>query len=192
MTDLILFLSASALLLAAPGPTNTLLGVSGALVGIRRSLGLLVAECVAYTLSIGILVVFAAPLIQQVPVVGMILRGVSALYLSWAAVSLWRKSHQMVQALQRISSRQVFFATLLNPKGLVIAFALVPSKISHASIQVAGYIAALCIVIAAIGLAWICLGAMFGRTTKANDALMSKIGAGALATFALILTASLV
>mgnify|MGYP006894100190 CR=1 FL=1 len=57
MTDPIAFVLAVIGLLATPGPTNTLLAASGAAVGFRRSLHLILAEAAGYLCSILVLAV---------------------------------------------------------------------------------------------------------------------------------------
>lgn len=54
-------------LLLTPGPTNTLLFVGGATNGLKRSLGLPLAELLGYLAAIHILALSIWPFVQQMP-----------------------------------------------------------------------------------------------------------------------------
>jgi threonine/homoserine/homoserine lactone efflux protein len=75
-------------LLAAPGPTNTLLATSGAAIGVRGSLPLLAAELSGYLLAIFLLRVLVGPLIAAVPAFGIALRIAAVIYLLHLAAKL--------------------------------------------------------------------------------------------------------
>jgi len=76
--------------LAVPGPTNSLLFVSGVTRGLRASLNLILAELVAYLISITFLVLVIEPASRIHSTVGQLLRILCSIYLAQMAVWLWR------------------------------------------------------------------------------------------------------
>ncbi len=186
----IVFAGAVVLLLITPGPTNTLLGTSGATVGALRSLRLLPAELGGYLTSILVLTLAVGPQVTAHPALGCALRLVSALYLVFVASRLWR--HSQSRASPTITARHVFITTLLNPKGVVFAFAIFPPlstmPVSAASLWIAGF----SVLVVLIALGWIFLGTVLGaRAPRAVEAgTVRRIGAVILIVFALALTAS--
>jgi len=77
-----LFVLATALaVLAAPGPTNALLAMSGAMRGVRRSLVLAPAVAAGYLISVTLLRLALGPAIAAAPVAGRILRLLIGAYL---------------------------------------------------------------------------------------------------------------
>lgn len=112
-------------LLLTPGPTNTLLALSGASVGLARSLRLMPAELCAYLLVTVPLALAGADLLARDPLVGTAVRLVAAGWVAYLAVKLWR-----VKAGEAgpgpVSMARVFVTTLLNPKGLIIGLTLLP------------------------------------------------------------------
>lgn len=63
MADPVLYLLAVAMLLATPGPTNTLMATAGASAGIRGSLVLLLAELAGYLIAIEAIRLLLGPVI---------------------------------------------------------------------------------------------------------------------------------
>lgn len=61
MTEGLSFIFAAALLLSAPGPTNTLLAAAGAISGWRNAISLLSADCLGYLISIGVMISIVVP-----------------------------------------------------------------------------------------------------------------------------------
>lgn len=119
------FLLAIWALLLTPGPTNTLLALSGAAVGFRRSWRLLPAELAAYLLVTVPLAILGAELLDAAPMLARGVKLAAALWVAWLAVRLWRVAP--ADAAQGAATpRRVFVTTLLNPKGLIIGLALLP------------------------------------------------------------------
>src|SRR3954454_17442826 len=125
MTEPFAFFLAVLGLLATPGPTNTLLAASGAVVGVRRSLGLIPAEVSGYLCSILTLALVLGPVAQSWPLFGSALRVCCGLWLAFLAWRHWSAAMHAVEA-RSVSSAKVFVTTLLNPKGLIFAFAIIP------------------------------------------------------------------
>jgi len=144
-------------LLAAPGPTNTLLATSGAAIGVRRSLPLLAAELSGYLLAIFLLRVLVGPLIAAVPAFGIALRIAAVIYLLHLAAKLWRHSGcQSIKASGPVTIFSVFVTTLLNPKAIILAFTLLPAGML-------AWLPALILQIVVAGSAWIIVGALVQR-----------------------------
>ena len=126
MTDELSFIIAAVALLATPGPTNTLLATSGAALGFRKSLVLLLGEFLGYMIAIAFLIAAMGPIVARAPNFGLALRIASGLYLLHVAWKLWGHTEEMLLRKGGVSLRQVFVATLLNPKALIFAFAIIP------------------------------------------------------------------
>jgi len=158
MDGLAPFSVAVALLLVAPGPTNALLAASGARRGFRASLDLLAVVLLAYAVGIGLLAFAAAPYLRDSAAAWLVVRFAAGLYLAWLGVRLWRSADRTSAGDEQPARAEVFIATLLNPKGLVIGLALLPPFAGRALAPYLG-ITALCI--AASGTAWILAGQTF-------------------------------
>src|SRR5688572_9469083 len=119
--DLLGFALAVLAVLATPGPTNTLLTTSGAEVGVRRSLRLVIAETAGYVGSVNLITLSTEVLSQDRPVLRFLLRSACAFYLCCSAIRLWREASRKV-ARATVSFTRVFVTTLSNPKSMVFAF----------------------------------------------------------------------
>jgi threonine/homoserine/homoserine lactone efflux protein len=182
MTDPILFTLAVLALLATPGPTNTLLMTSGATTGPASSWRLIPAEIAGYTIAILAIGFVIGPFIAESWALGMALRVCVALYLTWVATRLWRHPTAEIDSGRLIRPRDVFIATLLNPKALLFGLGIVPLHDPHA----VAYMIAFCLMVAAVGASWICLGAAIrrGLLPKAGVPLVPRIGAAVITAFA--------
>lgn len=89
MTSPIVFLFAIFILLFTPGPTNTLLWASGAVVGVQRSLPLLLGELLGYLAAILLILLIFEPILQRVPLLQPLLAMAVGLYIVSLAVSMW-------------------------------------------------------------------------------------------------------
>ncbi len=192
MTNPLLFALAAIALLSTPGPTNTLLFTSGAAVGVRRSLPLLLAELSGYLISIAVLSLVVGPLLAAQPWMPRLLRCACALLLAFFTVRLWRAPAESARSAAPILMRHVFSITLLNPKGLVFAFAILP-RAAPGEMRVAlSYLGALCVLITSVGGAWISLGAVLRSRAGSSlePLLVRRGGAVVLGIFAALLGAS--
>lgn len=172
--------------LAVPGPTNSLLFVSGVTRGLRASLNLILAEVVAYLISISFLVLVIGPAARVHSMVGQLLRILCSIYLAQMAVWLWRWEEQKVQASHPISFRRVLLTTLINPKNLVFAFLIFPSGGSN---EIFPYLATFSAICTGVANAWITAGALLHSTSvhKAHLNWFYRGEAFVLASFAIVI-----
>ena len=147
------------IILGTPGPTNTLLATSGAAVGMRRSLALLLAEACGYLISILGLGLVLGPIVAASPVVGTTLRLAVGVYLFLLAARLWRQGAVVHGGTIEIGPRQVCVTTLLNPKAIIFALGVIPFGSAHVLSYLLGFVALLAIV----GTGWLLAGAGMGR-----------------------------
>ncbi|WP_160242913.1 LysE family translocator [Acinetobacter indicus] len=110
------------------GPTNTLLASSGIQVGIRKSFHLIPAEAFGYLISITLWGMLIGQVSSQLPLLPTVLKLFSAVYIIYLAIKLWRTANVEQQFQQpTIRARELFVATLLNPKALLFASAIFPA-----------------------------------------------------------------
>jgi len=177
-------------LLAVPGPTNTLLAASGAAVGFRKSLRLVIGEIGGYLAAIFILMQILAPFVAGAPTGPIIAKAFASAVLLLLAVRLWRHaSAELTVASGPISAGQVFITTLFNPKALVFAFVIFP----HAGVREIGWLLGLfSMLVIGIGCGWIALGRVIGSSTghQATQALIARCAAVVLGIFATVIGGS--
>jgi threonine/homoserine/homoserine lactone efflux protein len=192
MTDPVTFVLAVLAILATPGPTNTLLATSGASIGLKRSLPLILAEIIGYMISIHILALVIGPLLRESHALSVALRVTCAAYLFYMAWKLWRRPSDAIAADQPVRFRNVLVTTLLNPKAIIFAFVVVPHLSHGRLVQGAPYMAALAGMIVGVASLWISAGAALrasARETLSAD-LVRRCGAVVLSVFAAILSSS--
>lgn len=184
------FILGLAALLFAPGPTNTLLCAAGAAGGMRAAPRLLGAEALAYAASVMTLGLALQPLIAWEPRLAAALQGAAALFLLKAAWSLWRRGGRVAVPCA-VTPRLVGLATLLNPKGLVIAFGLMPEGWSADPATMFAHMAALMAMTPLIGGAWMLAGRLGAAAAGPAAARAApRVSAMALLVFAALLARS--
>ena len=115
-------------ILLTPGPTNTLLASSGIQVGLRKSFRLIPAEAFGYLISITLWGFLIGKISVHLPLLPTILKLFSAGYILFLALRLWRTATVTESFNQKgIRARELFAATLLNPKALLFASAIFPA-----------------------------------------------------------------
>ena len=181
-------LMAIALLLLTPGPTNTLLAISGASVGFRRSLPLIIAENLGYMVTIVPLVAFAGPFLADHPVAASILKLCSAAWVTILAIKLWFTPITDVEANSLVTFRQVFVTTMLNPKALIFGIVLLPNGGLVETLPRLGIFALTVVVIASL---WLSAGASVLRiASRRFPCLFCRVAASFLMAFAVSLAGS--
>jgi threonine/homoserine/homoserine lactone efflux protein len=192
VTEPLTFLLAVLALLATPGPTNTLLATSGASAGFGRSWYLIFAEMIGYAISVTTLALIVGPVVRTSHELSVALRIVCALFLFYSAWKLWREGAAALTSDKPVSFRRVLVATMLNPKGIVFAFVIVPHLHLGELTAAMPYMGALMAAIALIGGAWIAGGAVLraGARASFSPAFARRAGAVVLCVFAALITGS--
>ncbi|HVY98357.1 MAG TPA: LysE family translocator [Dongiaceae bacterium] len=184
MTDPLAFALAVAILLATPGPTNTLLLTAGAGSG-RWSLPLILAEVTGYLVTILLVGYLVGGWFASQPLLAKALRIVVALYLAYLAFRLWR-SGVAAEAEQRlVRFRDVFVTTMLNPKALLFALGIIPLQAANAAV----YLGAFVVMVMLAGSGWMLLGAALahGVLPPASRRIVPRLGAVVIVGFAFYL-----
>ena len=155
--DFLYIASVAALILAMPGPTNTLLFSSSVARGFSRSLVLVVAELVAYLLAISCWGFVLLKLLQDQVWIATTLKLGAAFYIAYLSLKIW-KFEKSLTPESSITSRHVFITTLLNPKAFLFASFVMPPKVF---IDTAAYFPAMgtfALTMIPVSLGWCLLG----------------------------------
>lgn len=178
------FLLGALAVLAAPGPTNTLLALAAARHGPRRALPLLGGAIGAYAAMLLGFALAGERLFAAWPGSAALMKVAAAAWLGLLSVRLWRSG--AAADAGPVNARQVLAATLLNPKGPVIALVLLP-RADDATFPAALAGVLLCVALAGGG--WIAGGALAGRGIGTRA--LCRLAAGWLTLVATGLLASL-
>ncbi|WP_415871749.1 LysE family translocator [Acinetobacter pittii] len=183
-----LFIGLVATILLTPGPTNTLLASSGVQVGLRKSVKLIPAEVLGYVISISAWGMLIGKVSSTLPMLPPILKLLSACYIIFLAIKLWHTANQEVELNQpTIRARELFCATLLNPKALLFASAIFPvgawNNFHIYLIHMMAYLA----LITPIALFWIFLGSVLAskKVGWLNQTNLQKTASLVLVSFSI-------
>jgi threonine/homoserine/homoserine lactone efflux protein len=137
------FLAAALVILATPGPTNTILAACGATLGLKRARHLPFAEAAGYFLAVSAYLVLAQR-VAHFPVALPVLKGVASAWLLFVAWRLWQRPVKTPTSGGHGSAfMRIFLTTILNPKAMLVGAILVPSM--PASIQIQATLAFVCL-----------------------------------------------
>ncbi|AXQ23287.1 LysE family translocator [Acinetobacter wuhouensis] len=180
-------------ILLTPGPTNTLLASSGIQVGIRKSLGLIPAEALGYFISISLWGVIIGSVSKHFPSIPVILKLFSAGYILFLALKLWRTSDHVENFDQAtIGIRELFIATLLNPKALLFASAIFPAFVWHNLSAYISHMLVFLMMIIPIAFFWTFIGSVLcsNKVTWLNQRNMQRTASLVLVSFTVPLSYS--
>jgi threonine/homoserine/homoserine lactone efflux protein len=135
------------------------------------------SEASGYLVSILTVGLVIGPVIASMPAVTLGLQLAVGLYLISLAVKLWRYGG-LDFAAGPVTSWQVFLATLLNPKALVFALAVIPFATTNWWLYLVGFL----VLLVTVGLGWIALGVMLARAAGAvgHARLVPRLGAAVI------------
>lgn len=188
-----LFVGLVITILLTPGPTNTLLASSGIQVGIRKSLALIPAESFGYLLSITFWGFLIGKVSTQLPLLPTILKLFSAAYILYLAIKLWRTADVEQSVLQpTIRARELFCATLLNPKALLFASAIFPTIAWKNLDYYISHMLVFLILIVPIAFFWTLIGSVLAKNKIKwlNQSNMQKTASLVLMSFSIPLSYS--
>ena len=175
------FALALGLLLMTPGPTNTLLALAGA--SRRRGWAgcCMAAELAGYLTTVLPVHFLAAPVLADHPGMARAVTALAALWVATLAVRLWDAPLFSGQD-SAVTPRLVYVTTAFNPKGLVIALALLPADTG------ASFFACLALMVVLVPMAaalWLTLGSsVIRRLGERYPLLVMRAAASALLLFA--------
>lgn len=122
-----LFLILVVSILIVPGPSNALLATSGVQAGFWRTLLLIPVQLAGFWYGMGIWGLFLNFVDDIWPNLPLLLKIGSAAYMGWIAYKLWRSASITLQSDKKpITVSRLFFTTLINPKPLLLAVAVLP------------------------------------------------------------------
>ncbi|TCB69044.1 LysE family translocator [Acinetobacter sp. ANC 4178] len=180
-------------LLLTPGPTNTLLASSGIQVGIRKSFRLIPAEAFGYLISITVWGIIIGTVSRHYPVIPTVLKLFSASYILFLAIRLW-KTADVEESFNQptIRARELFCATLLNPKALLFASAIFPAVVWSSVDAYMAHMLVFLILIVPIAFFWTFIGSILATNrvrwlTKSN---LQKTASVVLVSFSIPLSYS--
>ena len=183
-----LFIGLVITILLTPGPTNTLLASSGIQVGVRKSLRLIPAESIGYLVSISIWGLIIGTVSNQFPILPIFLKLLSALYIIFLAIKLWKTADiEASYNLPTIRARELFCATLLNPKALLFASAIFPSSAWLTLNNYLAHIGMFLILIVPIALFWTFIGSVLAsnKVRWLNQSNLQKTASLVLVSFSI-------
>ena len=183
-----LFIGLVITILLTPGPTNTLLASSGIQVGVRKSLRLIPAESIGYLISITVWGIIIGTVSSRFPILPIFLKLLSALYIIFLAIKLWKTADiEASYNLPTIRARELFCATLLNPKALLFASAIFPSSAWLTLNNYLVHIGMFLILIVPIALFWTFIGSILAsnKVRWLNQSNLQKTASLVLVSFSI-------
>lgn len=188
-----LFLGLVASILLTPGPTNTLLASSGVQVGFKQSIFLIPAEAFGYLIAISIWGILVDRIAVFAPALPSILKLCSASYIFYLALKLWRASFKDSNLnVVMIGKLELFFATLLNPKGILFATAVFPASAWIIPNEYVAHMLSFLLLLIPIGFFWIYMGKILnsGKIKWLNQANLQRTATVILICFCVPLSYS--
>jgi threonine/homoserine/homoserine lactone efflux protein len=183
MESLTFFVLALAAIFAVPGPTNAMLLVSGAQRGFVRALPVVGATLSAYIPSVALQYFFGSALIAELTAAAQFIKLALAAYLLVIAWQTWKfEMERSVSGVGLVKARQLFFVTAINPKTVIIAFAIFPPRLPADDLVLHGAIFVVMVSIACC--LWAFAGSLLKRLPNRANALpvfrALAVGLGAL------------
>lgn len=185
MHELSAFVVQVLLLLVVPGPTNTLLCLSGREKGFLPSLKLLAGETAGYLTVIVPLVTFLAPLLDERPSISLALKAAAALWILYMATKLWKASNEEVTS-GSVTVRRIFVTTILNPKALVFGLVIFPRG-QDVPLHLSAFLGTL----VPVAILWVGGGAVTGRFGRyLTGKVFRRLASACLVVFSAVLIRS--
>lgn len=187
------FIGLVATILLTPGPTNTLLASSGIQVGFKKTFRLIPAEAFGYLIAISLWGILIGKISVHLPLLPTILKLFSAGYILFLAVKLWRTA-EISENLENVSirARELFLATLLNPKALLFASAIFPVIVWKSGQYYVTHMLVFLLLLIPIAFFWTFLGSILARKNSRwlNQKNLQKTASLVLMSFSIPLSYS--
>jgi threonine/homoserine/homoserine lactone efflux protein len=147
------------------------------------------AALVGFIVAVAALIGIVGPYVVAQPALGLSLRALCALLLARSSWRLWRTAGASAAKRDAASPADVLATTLVNPKGLIFAFAIFPPLADAAqAIEVFVRFAIVAVVVMSLwGVAGAALGQ--GAAHRFGAAMVDRAGAAILAAFSVVVLA---
>lgn len=171
MDGLLGFMLAGLALAGSPGPATLSLAATGAAFGARRGIGYMTGINLGMVAVMAITASGLVGLLLAAPGATPIVIGLSSAYFAWLAFRI-AAAPPLTEASGEGRQPSVaggILLSLVNPKGYAAMAALFSSFVlirDRVGLDAAAKIAVLAIIIAAVNIAWLCLGAALTRLFK--------------------------
>ena len=165
-----LYILAIIAVLMIPGPTNILLASSTYQQGFAKTSLFIPAELLGYLYAINLWSLLIHICSSTWPHLITLLHVLSLAYMCWLVFRLWKLSYleEYNQKHRYIRPRQLFFATLKNPKALLFSAGIFPNETWDSVINFTIVHLIFCIVLIPTAIFWMCFGQaiLAGKTQK--------------------------
>ena len=113
-------------LICSPGPANVVATISGAQVGLRRSIPLFLGINTIYVIYGPIMGIGVGEVLVEVPLLFPIMKYGGGAFVIWLGVDMWRRAKDRTKTVQ-LGFREGIFIQALNPKFLIVLVAMFSS-----------------------------------------------------------------
>ena len=110
-------------LICSPGPANVVATISGAKVGLRRSIPLFLGINTIYLTYSPIIGFGVGEVVEKVPSLFPIMKYVGGAVVVWLGVDMWRRAKDRTRTV-RLGFREGILIQALNPKFLIVLVAM--------------------------------------------------------------------
>ena len=182
------FLLSVAVLLLVPGPTNTLMGLTGAERGLARAAYLLPFELAGYATTVIPLTIIGAELVNNWPHALIVLKVLAAMWVMWLAVRLWHAGLKTKEAGEGTPA-SIYLTTVLNPKATIFGLVLLPPPTDPLFLS---RFASFCAIVMAAALLWAGIGVLANHAQQGESRmrLLQRVASAWLALVSVMLVVS--
>jgi threonine/homoserine/homoserine lactone efflux protein len=153
---------------------------------VKRLTSLLLAVVSAYLLVILPVSGIAGPFLHAHPAIAQAVRLISAVWVLFLALKLWRS--QSEGAAAPVGIRELFLTTLLNPKAIIIGLTIVPAVEAPLPLTILIFVASVTVT----STLWIVLGRLIIGRGTAMPMLAQRCASAVLMVFSVTLVVSAV
>ncbi len=130
-------------------------------VGLRGTWPLVIADALGYAVAISVWGFFLCAFAAGRPWLYDVVKLASSVYIFCLALKMWTHSRVLQDvSIAPASFRDVFVATLMNPKALLFSSAVFPLEAFRSAHYFAWALLVFLVVLAPIGVGWSCLGVL--------------------------------
>ncbi|AJC65845.1 LysE family translocator [Dickeya zeae] len=165
LNSVVTMVAGISLILLVPGPTNSLLLVSGLKKGVLKSSPLIIAEACGYITAIGFWAVLLSTITKNIPSFPEIAKAACSIYIFFLAIKIWSFG-QLSQSNNNISFSHMVIASAINPKALLFVTLLIPKNFLSSFNGFLLFVILFILVMVPIGFMWVSLGGVIKKASS--------------------------